>query len=100
MKTQDLQQMGDLYEEGIWDRAKASISGVKSGVKGLLGGQGYAKSAQAGKLGSLLSGKMNAILADIQKFENDIRSYTKDPNSATVGQKVAQLKQIVQRNLK
>lgn len=95
MNNQDQINIAQLYEEGLWDRMKASASGVSAGVKGFLGGSGYAKSAQSAKKSSLMRGKISSILQDIQKFENDMGRYKNDQAVAAFSQKIAQIKQIL-----
>lgn len=95
MNKQDQINIAQLYEEGLWDRMKASASGVSAGVKGFLGGNGYAKSAQSAKKSSLMRGKLSSILQDIQKFETDMGRYKNDQAAAAFSQKTTQIKQII-----
>lgn len=95
MKKNDQEILAQLYEEGFWDRVKASASGVAGGVKGFLGGQGYAKSAQSSKLSSLMRGKLASILDDIKKLESDMAKYSKDQAAPPILQKIQKIKSII-----
>jgi hypothetical protein len=95
MKQNDQEILAQLYEEGVWDRMKASASGVAGGVKGFLGGNGYAKSAQSAKQSSLMRGKLSSILQDIQKFETDMGRYKNDQAASTFSKKTTQIKRII-----
>jgi len=97
MNKYDQQNMADLYEEGIWDRIKASTSGIVSGVGGALKGQGYAKTNQAAQLKSLMGGKINELLKDIQNFKKDLIEYYRDPNSKAMKAKAEQLEKILKQ---
>jgi len=91
MKKNDQEILAQLYEEGVWDRMKASASGVAGGVKGFLGGRGYAKSAQASKYNSLMSNSIRSILKDVQKLKSDISKY---PN-ASISDKIDKIEKIL-----
>lgn len=95
MNINDQLKIAELYEEGFWDRIKASASGIKSGVKGLVTGQGYAKSNNAAKLNSLMYNKMNDIMKEIEKFESDVSKYSNDPNSQPLYRQVFEIKKII-----
>jgi len=88
------EDLAKVYEEGILDRMKSSVAGVGGGIGGVLTGQGFKSSSQKAKLRSLVSGTVNSILKDIQRFERDIANYT-DGSQASVVQKATQLKAVL-----
>jgi len=95
MNNQDQINIAQLYEEGLWDRMKASASGVSAGVKGFLGGNGYAKSAQSAKHSSLMKGKLSKIMQDIKKFKIDSNKYSSDPDIGSLVDKINRIEQII-----
>jgi hypothetical protein len=97
MNNRDQRNIAKIYEEGFWDRFKASASGISGGVKGMMSGQGYAKSAQASKLSSLMRGKLTNILSDIQKLESDMSKYSNDPNAKSISDKVTNIKNLISK---
>lgn len=72
MRNQDIKQIADLYEEGLFDRFKASAAGIGGGLKGLVAGKGYAKSAQSAKFESLVQNHTKKLLEEIRKFEVEV----------------------------
>ena len=95
MTKYDQRNIADLYEEGLWDRTKASVSGAVSGVGGLLTGKGYAKTNQATQLKSLMTGKIDAIQKDILACSQDLSRYSNDPNTKTMQTKLTNLQNII-----
>lgn len=65
----------DLYEEGLMDRVSAQAKGFGAGIKGFVSGQGYGMSKQNAQVDSLMKSAVQKMLIEIQKFENDARSY-------------------------
>jgi len=65
----------DLYEEGIMDRISAQTKGLGAGIKGFASGQGYGLSKQNAQVDGLMSTAVKKMLDEIQKFENDTKSY-------------------------
>jgi len=75
MKNNDNMNLKDLYEEGLFDRISAQAKGFKAGIKGFTSGQGYGLSKQNAQVDSLISTAVKKMLTEIQKFENDAKSY-------------------------
>lgn len=90
----DNQELGDIYEEGIFDRLKAGVSGISGGVKGFFGGKGYAKSAQQAKHSSLMRSFLTKISRDISNFESKIYS-KKSQSYQDVSAKLQEMKKII-----
>lgn len=75
MKNNDNMNLGDLYEEGLFDRISAQAKGFKAGIQGFRSGQGYGLSKQLAQVDSLMQKAVKKMLLEIQKFENDAKSY-------------------------
>jgi hypothetical protein len=75
MKNNDKMNLQDLYEEGLMDRVSAQAKGFGAGIKGFASGRGYGLSKQLAQVDSLMKSAVKKMLAEIQKFENDAKSY-------------------------
>jgi hypothetical protein len=75
MKNNDRMNLGDLYEEGLFDRFSAQAKGFGAGIKGFASGRGYGLSKQLAQVDSLMSTAVKKMLSEIQKFEKDAKSY-------------------------
>jgi len=99
MKTEDRENIGTLYEEGVWDRTKAGFAGLKGGLGGMkiLGGQGYAKEAQKAKSDSLLKSFIQKMKNDLEVFEKDSLQFRGDRASTQITKKIADIKAALAR---
>jgi hypothetical protein len=98
MNNQDIHNIADLYEEGLWDRMKAGASSIKGGLTNMkmLGGSGYAKGAQEAKTKSLMNSFVSKMMKDIEKFDSDILNYKQSANYQQILTKVDSIRKIIE----
>lgn len=98
MNNQDIHNIADLYEEGLWDRMKAGASSIKGGLKNMkiLGGTGYAKGAQQAKNNSLMNSFVSKMMKDIEKFDSDVLNYKQSANYQNILTKVDNIRKIIE----
>ena len=99
MKQDDLKNISNLYEEGLWDRVKAGTSSIAGGLKNVkfLGGTGYAQGAEQAKTKSLMKSFILKMFTDVQKMEQDLRSYSQTPERQAVEKKIKSIIRILNK---
>jgi hypothetical protein len=97
MNNNDIHNIGNLYEEGLWDRMKAGASSIKGGLTNMkmLGGSGYAKGAQEAKNKSLINSFLSKVIKDIEKFDSDVLNYKQSRNYDTILKKANDMRDII-----
>jgi|688.fasta_scaffold1092053_1 hypothetical protein len=97
MNNKDIHNIGNLYEEGLWDRMKAGASSIKGGLTNMkmLGSSGYAKGAQEAKTKSLMNSFISKVIKDIEKFDSDVLNYKQSRNYDTILKKANDMRDII-----